>query len=64
MRLVVLNSLGQEVRVLVDAVLPSGRYQSVWKGRDDAGRALGSGLYFYQLQSEAFKAMQRMLLLK
>ena len=63
-RLVILNSLGQQVRVLVDAVLPPGRYKSVWNGRNDAGRTLSSGLYYYQLQSETFKAMQRMILLK
>jgi hypothetical protein len=44
------NLLGQQVRTLSDGVQASGEYQLVWDGRDDAGRALSSGIYFVRLQ--------------
>jgi len=44
------NLLGQQVSSLVDEVQSSGAYQVIWNGRDDAGRALSSGVYFVRLQ--------------
>ncbi len=44
------NLLGQQVRTLSEGVQAAGQYQAVWDGRDDAGRALSSGIYFIRLQ--------------
>lgn len=35
-----------------------------WDGRNDAGQVVSSGVYFYQLQADEFRAMGRMLLRK
>ena len=35
-----------------------------WDGRDDAGEAVSSGVYFYTLQAGAFQTTRRMLVLK
>jgi flagellar hook assembly protein FlgD len=40
---------GSLVRTLVNGVRPAGQQTLVWDGRDDAGRALPSGVYFYRL---------------
>ncbi|MFH1570886.1 MAG: Ig-like domain-containing protein [Gemmatimonadota bacterium] len=49
-RLEVTNCLGQRVRLLVDeAYQEVGTWSVLWDGRDDAGRPLASGVYFYQL---------------
>jgi hypothetical protein len=35
-----------------------------WDGRDDAGRAVGSGVFFYQLQTPTNAASGKLVLLK
>lgn len=43
---------GRLVRVLVDGdVTPGGRHESRWNGRDDDGRRVASGTYFYRLEA-------------
>lgn len=63
-KLVVFNALGQAVRTLVDEVQPAGNHRTVWNGRDDNGRIVPSGLYFYQIRAGEFVESKRMLLLK
>jgi hypothetical protein len=45
----VYNTLGQEVRVLVDEFQQAGTYNVVWDGRDDVGRRVSCGTYFLRL---------------
>jgi hypothetical protein len=60
----VYNSVGQEVRTLVNAVQPSGHHQVNWDGRDEQGRVLPSGLYLYRLQAGSFVQSYKMLLVR
>jgi hypothetical protein len=46
----IFNLLGQQERTLYEGVRGNGEYRSIWDGRDDAGRALSSGVYFVRLQ--------------
>ncbi len=49
-RLEVFNVLGQRVRLLVEETFQDvGVWTVIWDGTDDAGRTLGSGVYFYEL---------------
>ena len=48
-RLEVFNVLGQRVATLVDGAQGAGSYVARWDGTDAAGRAVGSGVYFYRL---------------
>ena len=41
---------GRLVRRLVDGTLPAGEHEVVWNGRDEAGRAVGSGQYLARLR--------------
>jgi len=43
------NELGQFVRRLVGGKYPRGTYQVNWNGRDDSGRPVAAGMYFYQI---------------
>jgi hypothetical protein len=63
-RLVVYNTLGHPVRVLVNRLHHAGVYQVEWDGRDALGRAVASGLYFYRLEGDGFIRTRRMTLLK
>lgn len=60
----VFNLLGQNIRSLVDATLPAGSHRIEWDGRDNDGRAVSSGIYFYNLKTQTFSAKKKMLLLK
>lgn len=60
----VYNMLGQVVRNLVQADKPPGSYSVVWNGKDDFGKGVASGNYYYQLKVGEFLSTKKMLLLK
>jgi len=62
--LVIYNILGQKVRTLVRKERQSGLKTVIWDGKDDRGRDLSSGIYFYQLQAGKLTQTRRMVLLK
>jgi beta-glucanase (GH16 family) len=55
---------GSRIRSLVEAELPRGRHQAIWNGRDDQGRPMPSGFYFYRLDATGFGETKRMTLIK
>jgi len=55
---------GRVVRTLVAAERPAGGHMELWDGRDDAGRRVASGVYFYRIETGAFVQARKMLLLK
>ena len=58
------NLLGQVVRTLVDEVREPGYYSVSWDGRDQLGREVTSGVYFYRIEAGEFSETKRMLLVK
>jgi hypothetical protein len=61
----VYNVRGQLVRTLVsDEHHSAGVFRRVWDGRDSAGNAMSSGIYFYQLKGEGFVDTGKMVLMK
>jgi hypothetical protein len=63
-RLTIYNVLGQEVRLLADGTFAAGDHTVVWDGKDNSGRAVSSGVYFYRLSAKDFMTEKKMLLLK
>jgi hypothetical protein len=62
--LAVYNILGQKVKVLVDEYQSAG-YKSVeWDGKDDQGRELTTGVYFYRIKAGDFVQARKMVLVK
>lgn len=56
---------GRVVRTLVGAAVePAGRHEVVWRGRDDAGRAVAAGVYFGRLVAGGKTEMIRLALVK
>ncbi len=47
------NTLGQEVRTLIDKFQSYGIKSVVWDGMDNSGKKVSSGVYVYRIQSEA-----------
>ncbi len=60
----VFNILGQQVSVLLDAKISVGHHTVDWAGRDDRGRELPSGVYFYRLRSGEATFVKKMVYLK
>ncbi len=55
---------GRKVATLENGFFDIGVYSVIWNGKTDDGRALSSGIYFYQLKADTFQDAQRMLMLK
>ena len=62
--LTIYNILGQRVRTLVNENKLPGRYEIFWDGKDDKGKEVSSGIYFYQLKAGGFKETRKMVLLR
>ena len=62
--LAVFDVRGVRVSSLVHGVMQPGHHEAVWMGRDDAGRAMASGSYFYRLRSGGQTVAGKMLLMK
>ena len=62
--LVIYNALGQKIRTLLSEPRSAGKHTIVWNGRDDGGRAVSSGTYFFRLTSGSFVQTRRMTLVE
>lgn len=63
-RLEIFNIRGQIVRVLVDSDMPSGHHNVVWNGRDDNGKPVSSGVYYYRMRAGSYIGTRKMLLME
>jgi flagellar hook assembly protein FlgD len=57
----VLDVHGRRVRRIADGWFTAGRHSSMWRGDDDRGHALGSGVYFVRMQGIGFLATRRIV---
>ena len=64
MALAVYNLEGQIIRQLETGHRNSGSYEVVWDSRDDNGRQVASGVYFYRLRAGEFTAVKKLILMK
>jgi len=62
--LAVYDLAGRLVRTLVDGDKSGGEHTVVWRGLDDSGRQVGSGVYFYRLEVGGMKLERKMVMLK
>ncbi len=58
------NTLGQRVRVLVDEVQTDGYYKVLWDGKDDTGHAVATGMYLYRLEADGFVKTRKLILMR
>jgi hypothetical protein len=55
---------GRLVRTLVDGPQTAGQKIAVWNGRDNRGRGVASGIYFYRLQGPGYEKTLKMVLVQ
>jgi len=58
------NTLGQRVSILVDEYRQQGRHATVWNARDQSGRELSSGVYFYRIAAGTFVDIKKLTLVR
>ncbi len=62
--LVIYNSLGQEIRTLVNDTQNAGIHTVQWDGCNNNGQKVSSGLYLYKLKTGSFVKTRRMMLVE
>jgi parallel beta-helix repeat protein len=58
------NIKGQLVKTLVDEEKLPGNYNIIWDGKENSGREVSSGIYFYQLKTMDYTETRKMVLLR
>lgn len=62
------NTLGQEIRTVLNEQQSAGRKSIVWDGRADDGNWVSSGIYVYRLEvqsnGKAYRAARKMVMMK
>jgi agmatine/peptidylarginine deiminase len=62
--LTVIDARGRLVRTLVRGEQTAGTHEVVWDGRDDGGRQVASGVYYYRLQAAGLQYTRAATLIK
>jgi hypothetical protein len=63
-KLRIYNVAGQLVKTLVNDVMDPGSYTREWKGRNNLGAEVASGVYFYRLEAADYENVKKMVLLR
>jgi hypothetical protein len=64
MTIKIYNVSGQRVRTLMDGVQDAGSHVITWDGKNSLGADVGSGIYFYKMETKGFSATKKMVLLR
>ncbi len=55
---------GKRVATLIDGQQSAGLHEVVWMGRDDNGKSVATGTYFYQIKAGPYSQVRKMTLIK
>lgn len=59
------NIVGQPVRTIFSSqVLTAGKYDTIWDGKDEAGRKVATGVYYLKMNFDDRMETKKMLLLQ
>jgi hypothetical protein len=60
----VYNVKGELVRTLAFGNYPAGQNSVTWKGKNDNGKSVSSGIYFYHMKTKEYNSFRKAILLK
>ena len=60
----VYNMKGQLVKTLINEHLDAAYHVVTWNGKDNSGKSVSSGVYFYKMKAEKYTATKKMILMK
>jgi hypothetical protein len=63
-RLCIYDLAGRRVRTLLNERLPAGAEARIWDGRDEGGRSVAGGVYFYRLETATEVRTRKLLLVR
>lgn len=63
-KLDIFNVLGQKVITLTDEEFSQGSHSLIWNGLNHSGASVGSGVYFYRMETDDYQAIKKMILMK
>jgi hypothetical protein len=58
------NVKGQLVKTLENSVKEAGDYSVVWSGKDNNGRSVSSGIYYYKMNAGKYSSTKKMIMMK
>ena len=58
------NVAGQLVKTMANEVMDVGSYTKEWKGTNNSGAKVASGVYFYRLEAGSYENVKKMVLLR
>jgi hypothetical protein len=62
--LAIYNVLGQKIKVLVNDFQTKGKKSITWDGKDQKGKMVATGIYYYRLRTSDYIDSKKMLLIK
>ena len=63
-KLRIYNVAGQLVKTMVNDVMDAGSYTKEWKGTNNLGTEVASGVYFYRIEAGEYENVKKMVLLR
>lgn len=60
----IFNARGALVRTLIEEAMKPGQHRAVWDGKDDSGRPVSAGVYFYRFETGEYEASRKIVLLR
>ena len=60
----IFNLVGQKVSTLINQTMDTGSYNIIWRGMDDKGFLLPSGMYFYEMKTPSYHSIKKLVLVK
>ncbi len=60
----ILDMMGHTVSKLINQKQQPGHYQAVWNGKDDTGKSVNSGIYFYVMETGNYRNIKKMILIR
>jgi hypothetical protein len=62
--IIIYDLMGREIKTLVKQVSAPGRYSATWNGKNEFGKQIASGMYFYRMETPDFQSVKKLIFLK